>query len=234
MKFRIVTVALFFLFFINMGAAWAHSLASFQNKLAEDEPGYTAIDLETPGFELVDMDGNIVNNESLHGKVVILYFICVQCVDSPSEQGQMIAKLQGMINISAMRDLVQFVGIVSGSDVVPNEFFKNYREEYGLDLVNWKLLFGDEEQLSDTEKLALQFSNQGQAIKAEQVITHIIGINGRWSGDFNGVEFNATNLIILVNALTNVNSAENDGHADQIDAPQGFWKNLSGFLGFGS
>ncbi|VAW20861.1 hypothetical protein MNBD_ALPHA11-1527, partial [hydrothermal vent metagenome] len=40
---------------------------------------------------------------------------------------------------------------------------------------------------------------------------------------FSGVEFNATNLIILVNALTNVNSAENDGHADEVEASQGFW-----------
>jgi len=205
MKFRIVTVALFFSLFMNMGAAWAHSLASFQNTLAKDEPGYTAIDLKTPEFELVDMDGNIVNNESLHGKVVILYFICAQCVDSNQDQGQMLAKLQGMINISAMRDLVQFIGIVDGPNDANGEFAKNYQEKYGLDSINWALLSGDTEQLSDTEQLALKFSNQGQTLEAGQgIVTHIIGIKGRWSGFFSGVEFNATNLIILVNALTNV------------------------------
>ncbi|VAW21968.1 hypothetical protein MNBD_ALPHA11-34, partial [hydrothermal vent metagenome] len=63
MKFRIVIGALFFSLFMNMGAAWAHSLASFQNTLARDEPSYTAIDLQTPEFELTDIDGNIINNE---------------------------------------------------------------------------------------------------------------------------------------------------------------------------
>ncbi len=231
MKFRIVTGALFFSLFMNMGAPWAHSLESFQNTLARDEPSYTAIDLKTPRFELADKDGNIINNESLHGKVVILYFICAQCVDSSQDQGQMIAKLQGMINISAMRDLVQFVGVVSGSDVVPYELVKNYREEFGLDSINWTLLFGDTGQ---PEQLALQFALQDQKIDEQDIVTHIIGIEGRWSGFFSGVEFNATNLIILVNALTNVNSAENDGHADEGDTPQGFWLNLFGGLGFGS
>ncbi|MCF6326353.1 MAG: hypothetical protein L3J21_03560 [Devosiaceae bacterium] len=233
MKFTAAIGALFFLSLTNMGGAWAHSLASFQNKLAEDEPGYTAIDLETPGFLLADMDGNIVDNESLNGKVVILYFICVECVDSSSEQGQLIARLQSMINISAMRDLVQFIGIVRGADD-SGQFTRNYEGEYGLDSINWTLLFGDEEQLSNTEQLSLQFALEGQSTDRLDIVTHIIGIEGRWSGFFNGDEFNTTNLVILVNALTNVNSAENDGHADEVETSQGFWSRTLGILGIGS
>ena len=239
MKFLVATVVLFFATLVDTGVVMAHSLASFQNRLAEKEPYYTAIDLKTPGFELADVDGNIFTNESLHGKVVILYFICTQCVDLTYKQGRMIASLQDMINISAMRDMVKFVGIIRGNDENTGEFVKNYREKHDLDSINLILLTGDDGQLSDTGQLALQFTYREQGVVfGQEIVTHIIGMEGRWSGFFTGVDFNATNLVILVNALTNVNSAENNRHDDdygdeadygtEAATASGFWGGIFG------
>ena len=233
MKYGVAIWVALVLVLSGTGGVLAHSLASFQETLGRDEPFYKPIDLKTPGFELVDENGAVVGNGGFHGRVVILYFVCAGCDEFLPEQGEMISRLQEMVNISAMRDLVQFVGIAEDHGGERGEFAGSYREKYGLDRSNWMLLFGNGGQRGDVARLKAEFSGQEQA-EGQGTAIHIIGMKGRWSGYFTGFDFNPTNLIILVNALTNVDSAENDGHQDEDEAGKGFWANPFGIFGGGS
>lgn len=219
------------------GGAFAHSLASFQEKLARDEQYFEAMDQLAPKFELMDRDGNFVGNESLLGKVAVLFFFCAEC-SGAGQQLETIAEVQDMLNISAMRDLVQFVGIITDAKEGSIDVVWDYGQQFGLDDVNWTVLAATGDGERQVRRLAAEFGHEIQeenpGFVVDNMATHVIGIEGRWRGNFYGVNFNKTNLLIFINALININSTENDGHKEDSAVKSGFWSNLFGFFGGGS
>jgi protein SCO1/2 len=187
----------------------AHSLSELQSALGNREKYFQPVDKDASGFTLADADGHSVKLADFRGKVVVLHFIYTSCPDVCPLHAERIAEIQSLINQSPMKALVQFVTITTDPSKDRGNVLRDYGRAHGLDPVNWTFLTTAPEQGEDTTRnLAQQFV--GHAFeKAEDgyqvhgVVTHVIDKEGRWRANFHGLNFDPTDLVIFVNALTN-------------------------------
>jgi len=219
-----ITILVFCGFIFAIGSAQAHSLESLEKQLNENEEYFQAMDTEAPGFTLQDADGKPVSLSDLRGKVVVLNFIYTSCPDVCPLHAERIAEVQGMINSSAMRELVQFVSITTDPKTDTPEVMREYGAAHGLDRLNWTFLTSGPERLEETrglvERFGHKFSPDGTGYQLHGVVTHIIDREGRWRANFHGLRFQPANLVVFVNALTN------DAHGpDHVEAPN-LWQKL--------
>ena len=129
--------------------------------------------------------------------------------------------IQKMIDMTPMRDQVQFLSITTDPARDTPEVLKAYGPAHGLDGANWTFLTTRPGQSEDaTRKLAEQFGHKFTREKdgefAHGIVTHVIDREGRLRGNFHGLDFDPTNLVTFVNAL--VNDVHKPGQAaDQPD-----------------
>ena len=128
-----------------------------------------------------------------------------------------------------MKDLVAFVTISTDRARDHGQPLSDYGKAHGLDATNWVFLTAGPDQPEDTtRKLAkaygLEFTPDGDGIEIHGIVTHVIDQGGRLRARFHGLDFESTNLILFVNALTN---HLQDHHDD--DEP-GLWSKLKGMF----
>jgi protein SCO1/2 len=198
--------------------ALAHSVEDLQQDLRDREKYFQPIGKEAPDFELQDPDGRTVGLEDLQGKVVVLHFIYTSCPDVCPLHAERIAEIQEMVNRTPMRELVQFVTITTDSEHDTPQVMRKYGPAHGLDPVNWMFLTSGLDRPEDaTRKLAERFGHKftqtEDGYQTHGVVTHVIDRDGRWRANFHGLEFEPTNLLVYINALTNAHGAE--GHPEQ-------------------
>jgi hypothetical protein len=95
--------------------------------------------------------------------------------------------------------------------------------------VNWVFLTGEQNQLDDsTRKLAkaygLEFTPDRDGVEMHGVVTYVIAQHRRMLARFHGLDFDQTNFILFVNALTN--HLQDHRH----DAEPGLWSKLKGLF----
>jgi len=215
MKSVVLVCCLYFAFAVS--SAQGHSLESLEKQLGSTEKYFQSIDKKAPEFSLQDADGNTVRLSDMRGKVVVLNFVYTSCPDVCPLHSERISEIQGMINSSPMRDLVQFVTITTDPKTDTPEIMREFGAINGLDPQNWMFLTSGQDRLEDTRALVEQFghkfSSEGEGYLVHSVVTHNIDREGRWRANFHGLKFQPTNLVVFVNALTN--AAHGPDHAEE-------------------
>ena len=210
-------------------AVSAHSLKELDDQLFNKEKYFQQVDIPAPGFALQDADGRAVALSDFRGKVVILNFIYTNCPDQCPLQTEKLAQVQTLVNHTPMKDLVAFVTITTDPKRDTGPVLRDYQKAHGVDPSNWAFLTAALDRLDDTtRKIAkaygLEFTPDGDGVEVHGIVTHVIDQSGRMLARFHGIEFNSTNLILFVNALTN--HLQDHHHDDE----QGLWAKLKGLF----
>lgn len=210
-------------------AASAHSLKELDDQLFAKERYFQQVDIPAPGFALQDSDGRPVSLNDFRGKVVVLNFIYTNCPDQCPLQTEKVAQIQSSINHTPMKDLVAFITITTDPKRDTGAVLRDYEKAHGVDPSNWVFLSAAPDHPGDTtRKIAkaygLEFTPDGDGVEVHGIVTHVIDQSGRMLARFHGLEFDSTNLILFVNALTN--HLQDHHHDDE----QGLWATLKGFF----
>ena len=195
---------------LSSRAAIAHSLETLQQDLFDQEKYFQIKEEAAPDFSLQDADGNPVRLADLRGKVVVLHFIYASCPDVCPLHAEKIAEIQEMVNITPMKDRVEFITVTTDPARDGPEVLEGYGQAHGLDPVNWTFLTSGPSKPEDTtRKLAEQFGHSftksDDGFQTHSVVTHVIDHNGEWVANFHGLGFEPTNLVMFINGLTNAN-----------------------------
>lgn len=163
---------------------------------------------QAPPFELADAEGNIVRLSDFSDKIVVLNFIFASCTDVCPLHSTLIAEIQEKVNITPMKDMVQFVTVTTDPLKDTPEVLRTYGEPRGLDPANWMFLTrapGQPEdatrKLAETYNLRFQPLDDGQQLHG--VVTNVIDRGGRFAAKFHGLRFDPLNLVLYLNALSN-------------------------------
>lgn len=202
--------------------ASAHSLDELQQDLHDREEYFQAKNEPAPSFALEDAEGNPVGLAELKGKAVVLYFVYASCPDICPLHSQKIAEVQEMVKAGGMEDRVQFVAVTTDPVRDTAEVLKAHGETQGLRSENWTFLTSAPEQPEDTtRKLAEAFGHSftvtDESYQVHGTVTHVIDPNGVWAANFHGLGFEATNLVLYLNALVN------DQHGPAETVPASAW-----------
>ena len=206
------------------GPAYSHSLEELSQNFVNEEKYFQPFDAEAPGFTLQDAGGRAVSLADFGGKVVVLHFIYINCPDFCPLHAEKIAEVQKMVNITPMKDMVEFISITTDPKRDFGRALRDFGENHGLDPVNWLFLTAAPGAAEDsTRQLASSYGVEFKlAANGEQmhgVVTNVISQDGRLVARFHGLKFQSLNLVKFINALTN------DRHPESGGEP-GFWDRL--------
>jgi len=193
---------------LGPGAAAAHSLQDLQQELLDDEKYFQVKNEPAPDFALQDAEGNPVRLQDLRGKAVVLHFVYAGCPDVCPLHAERIAQIQETVNATPMKEQVGFVTITTDPKRDTPDLLRGYGEAHGLDRANWSFLTSGPDRPEDTtrklaESFGHRFSVASEGYQIHSVVTHIIDRNGQWVGNFHGLKFDPTSLVVFVNALGN-------------------------------
>lgn len=205
-------------------SALAHSLQELSQEFLTEEKFFQPVDIEAPGFTLQDADGRKVSLTDFRGKIVVLHFIYTNCPDFCPLHAEKIAEIQKMVNITPMKNMVQFISITTDPTRDFGQVLKDFGNNRGLDPVNWVFLTAAPGTAEDsTRVLANSYGAEYKILpngdQMHGVVTSIIRGDGRLVGRFHSLRFENLNLVKFVNALTN-----------DHDQKQSFWEKLKGWL----
>ena len=191
----------------------AHSLDELEAELGDREEYFQPVGKEAPDFTLEDADGRAVDLEDLYGKVVVLHFVYTSCTDVCPLHAERIAEIQEMVNRTPMRELVQFVTITTDPANDTPDVLREYGPARVLDPINWMFLTSGPDRPEDAtrrlaERFGHKFTRTEDGYQIHGVVTHVIDREGRWQANFHGLEFEPTNLVVYINALTHEHGRE--------------------------
>ena len=190
------------------GRASSHSLAELSEEFTKDESYFQSVDKQAPAFTLQDAGGRTVSLADFKGKVVVLNFIYTNCPDFCPLHAEKIAEVQKMVNITPMKDRVQFISITTDPK---NDFGKVLTEfgvNHGLDPVNWVFHTAAKGAAEDsTRELAksygVEFKLAANGDQMHGVVTSVMRDDGQFVARFHSLKFQSLNLVKFINALTN-------------------------------
>jgi protein SCO1/2 len=222
-----LTSALLFSFLASATPVLAHDAGHDLDELMGSEEQYfQPIDEPAPSFELVDMDGNPVQLSDFGDKVVVLDFVFASCTDLCPLQSEVLRDVQEKVNVSLMKDMVQFVTVTTDPKADTPEVMRSYGEAHGLDPVNWTFLTvppGAPEdmtrQLSEAYNNTFTPTEDGQQMHG--AVFHVIDQGGRLAAKFHGLQFEPVNMVLYINGLT-----DNAAHAGE-HSEAGWWERLT-------
>ena len=210
--------------------AMAHdAVADFDELMGSEEQYFQPIDEPALPFELVDMDGNPVQLSDFTDKVVVLDFAFASCTDLCPLQSEVLADIQDKVNVSLMKDMVQFITVTTDPEADTPEVMRSYGEAHGLDPVNWTFLTVPPGAPEDTTRLLSEsYSNSFTPMEDGQqmhgAVFHVIDRGGRLAGKFHGLRFESVNVVLYINGLT-----DSAAHAEE-HSEAGWWERLTGWL----
>lgn len=207
MRLKIFAI-LFGIIHLSTPVAANHPGADLDKVMAEKERYFQKINKPAPPFVLLDAKGQPTTLQMFSDKVMGLHFIYANCPNVCPLHAEKLAEVQGMINRSPMKDLVQFISITTDPQNDTAEVLTSYGPEHGLDQSNWRFLTvqpGQDE--AATRALAGSFSHKfvkgDDGLQVHNVVTHVIDKYGRWAANFHGLEFESLNLVLYINGLIN-------------------------------
>ncbi len=199
-----------------------HPGANLDGVMGDKEKFFQAIDQPAPGFELADLNGNPVRLSDFTDKIVVLNFIYAGCLDVCPLHSEKIAEIQGLLNQSPMKDMVQFVTVTTDPERDTADVMEGYGETHGLDPVNWIFLTGKPGEPADATRVlarayGLEFTETEDGQQMHGVVTHVIDRGGRLAAKFHGLRFEPVNMVLYVNGLIN------NAHAPKPVANKSWW-----------
>ena len=187
----------------------AHSLDGLKQDMFDRELYFPIKDAPAPDFSLRGANDTPVRLHDLLGKVVVLNFIYTNCPDYCPLHAEKIAEVQQMINMTPMRDQVQFVSVTTDPARDTPNVLRTYGQLHGLDPVNWVFATSTIAEPEDATRtvaksFGLEFTpDENGVMQMHGLVTIVIDREGRWRGNFHGLDFESTNLVLYVNALVN-------------------------------
>lgn len=197
--------------------------------MGSKEKYFQIVDRQSPSFTLKDADGRRVRLTDFRDKVVVLHFVYAACPDVCPLHAERLAQVQEMIAATPMKNRVQFVTITTDPKNDTTEVMRAYGPTHGLKAENWVFLTTASDQPEDaTRQLAKRFGHSFtktyEGYQAHGIVTHVIDRGGRWAANFHGLRFEAVNLVLYINGLTN-----NQPAPATRDTP-GVWDRLKGLF----
>lgn len=206
-----------------------HPGENLDEVMGDKEQFFQKIDEPAQPFELADAEGNPVRLSDFADKIVVLNFIFASCTDVCPLHSELIADVQSKINITPMKDMVQFITVTTDPDVDTPDVLRGYGEAHGLDSTNWTFLTarpGDPEattrELSEAYNVRFDQLDDGQQMHG--VVTNVIDRGGRLAAKFHGLRFDPVNLVLYINGLTNA-PARSNGSPET-----GWWSSIKGLF----
>lgn len=199
--------------------ATAHSVKELEAELYKRDMFFQPVNRDAPPFALETSDGRRVALSEFKGKVVVLNFIYARCKEECPLQSNLLASIQRQINLTPMRDLVEFVSVATDTEDAKSTaaIMRGYGAAHGFDPANWVFLYGGPGHphagIDAAAVYGLKFVITKDGDQMHGVVTHVIDQTGHLRARFHGLKFDPTDLIMFVNALTN----EHPGKADDDD-----------------
>jgi protein SCO1/2 len=203
-------------------SAPAHSLDAVEQQQARLEAKVQFINRPAPEFALEDANGNPVRLADFRGKMVVLYFIYTSCPDVCPLNTQKIVEIQDLVAPTPMRERVQFIAITTDPVTDTPDIMRSYMTSHGVDPVNYLFLTSGPGQPMATRELAaeygLKFTPTDDGYQMHGTITHVIDREARLRARYHGLDFEATNVVLYLNALSNDLESHPAGVADPAPA----------------
>jgi len=210
---KILSVSIFsFLLLTQSLQAKAHgSATSFNDTMLDKEKYFQVIQKPATKFSLINADGKLISLENYKNKIVVLNFMYTNCPDVCPLQAEALADIQEMVNLTPMKNLVQFISITTDPSNDRGDVLKNYGPARGLTSTNWTFLTTRPNSAENTtrkiaENFGHKFIKTNDGYQNHGVVTHIIDQNGQWVANFHGLRFDPVNLVSYINNLSNSNS----------------------------
>jgi protein SCO1/2 len=195
-------------------AAAHHPGADLDRVIGSKETYFQPIDRPAPAFELMGAGEKVVTLADFSERVLVLHFVYASCPDVCPLHAEKLADVQAKINLSPMKDMVQFVTITTDPEKDTPDVLTGYGPAHGLDPANWTFLTTLPDQAeSSTRALAEAFGHsftEGEdGYQTHGVVTHVIDRGGRWAANFHGLRFESVNMVLYINGLINNATAPN-------------------------
>jgi protein SCO1/2 len=183
-----VLVALLFL----AGAAPAvahHPGERLDEVMAEKEPAFEPTDSRRmPALSFAGSDGACLDMSGLADRIVVLSFLPEGCGTPCADQQALLQEVREAVNVTPMRDMVQFLTVGGDAASDPDE-------EAG----NWRSVNLADETVVEAAAAFAALSARG----ADAPMVHVIDRGGRHAGIFHEAAFGRINLVLYINGLTN-------------------------------
>lgn len=119
----------------------------------EPSPALAGYGLRVPEFDLIDQDGNAVDEGVLEGHATVVSFIFTHCVlICPTMTARMYGVYDGVEGTGA-----RFVSISVDPEHDTPERLRQYASGFGIDHARWKFLTGDGELVRSLVRESLRF-----------------------------------------------------------------------------
>ncbi|MBN9563485.1 MAG: SCO family protein [Alphaproteobacteria bacterium] len=204
--------------------AQARSFATFEHKFEQQEQFFQPMDGPAPPFKLDDPSGHAIGLTDLRGKIVVLNFIYTSCPDVCPLESERIAQIQQMIKPTALQNRVRFISVTA--DPVRDTFdvMKAYGALHGLDPVNWTFLTSGADHpdaaITLSQRYHNRFQKEADGSFTHGVVFHVIDAEGRWRGNFHGLDWQPANLLMFLSALV-----DQEHETDSPSAPS-LWQQI--------
>lgn len=163
---------------------------------AEQEPAFEPTDSwQVLSWQVSGSDGEGLDLDELTDQIIVVSFAPTDCQPSCADQQAVLRMVQASVNVTPMRELVQFVTISDTRSTNPDRQAEN-----------WRPVFLDDSAL---EKAIEEFAALSERESGQPMI-HIIDRGGRHSGIFHGSDFLRSNLVLYINGLSNNRPVEPD------------------------
>jgi protein SCO1/2 len=175
------------------GARAHHPGEELDAVIAAQEPFFRAVDQPAP-------DG-FLGLQRLEDRIVVLTVLPSPCDAACVADLDRLAEVQGMVNASAMRDMVRFLTVTPDPAGTPEAI----GAPPALDPVNWTLLAAPSAEAARAlsgDYARLLIASDGTA-PVDSPAFHVIDRGGRFAGSFQGLGFEPLNMVLYINGLTN-------------------------------
>jgi len=212
MKRRDLALTLFVVLASAAPAAAHHPGADLDRVMGSKEKYFQLIDRPAPAFELMGAGEKAVTLADFTDKIVVLHFVYASCPDVCPLHAEKLAEVQAKVNLSPMKDMVQFMTITTDPEKDTADVLAGYAPAHGFDPANWTFLTTLPNQAEDSTRALAQafghsFTLDDDSYQTHGVVTHIIDRGGRWAANFHGLRFESLNVVLYINGLINNASA---------------------------
>jgi len=185
-----------------------HPGADLDRVMGSKEKYFQLIDEPAPAFELAGVGGKRVTLADFSDKVVVLHFVYAGCPDVCPLHAEKLADVQAKVNLSPMKDMVQFITITTDPENDTAEVLGDYGPAHGFDPANWTFLTTLPSQAEGTTRALAKtfghrFTEGEDGYQTHGVVTHVIDRGGRWAANFHGLRFESVNQVLYINGLIN-------------------------------
>jgi len=156
---------------------------------AEKELAFEPTDLlRLPPLAMTEADGASLDLSDLSDRIVVLSLVPESCGASCADQQALLQAVQEAVNVTPMREMVEFLTVSDAAALGPE-----------WDAGNWRALTPTDDAMTDAVGAFAALSARG----TDAPMIHVIDRGGRHAGIFHGSGFVRINMVLYINGLTN-------------------------------